>query len=96
MLFKGSRYSATEIVEVTGPDGRVSRTLALRTIVPEASALEHTVAEGERLDNLAAGFYGDPTRYWLILDANPDTLNPFELLEPGAAIHVPRNRLVAT
>ena len=96
MLFNGSRYSAVDIVEVTGPDGRVSRTLALRTVAPAASALEHTVADGERLDNLAAGFYGDATRYWLILDANPDTLNPFELLETGASIHIPRNRPVTT
>jgi nucleoid-associated protein YgaU len=94
MLFKGSRYSATEVVESTGPHGRVTRALALRTAAPEPSALEHTVADGERLDTLAARFYGEPTRYWLILDANPDTLNPFELLEPGEAIHVPRNRLV--
>src|SRR5205814_5379403 len=65
MLFNGSRYSAVDIVEVTGPDGRVSRTLALRAIAPAASGLEHTVADGERLDNLAAGFYGDATRYWL-------------------------------
>lgn len=95
MVFKGSRYSATEIVEVTGPDGRVARTLTTRVIVHDASALEHTVSDGERLDTLANRFYGEATRYWLILDANPDTLNPFELLEPGRPIHVPRNRLVA-
>ena len=96
MVFKGSRYSATEIIEVVGPDGRVSRALALRAIAPDASALEHTVSDGERLDTLAARFYGEPTRYWLVLDANPDTLNPLELLEPGRAIHVPKNRLVGS
>jgi hypothetical protein len=82
MVFKGSRYSATEIVELIGPDGRVARTLTLRAIAPEASALDHTVSDGERLDTLANRFYGEATRYWLILDANPDPLNPFELLEP--------------
>ncbi len=96
MIFKGSRYSGTEVVEVvTGPGAQTTRTLALRAIPPAPSALEYTVVEGERLDTLAARFYTDATKYWLLLDGNPETLNPFELLVPGATIHVPKNRLVS-
>lgn len=94
MVFKGSRYSTTEVVEIRGPDGQVRRTLAIRVIVPPASALAQTVNEGERLDTLAARFYGEPTRYWLLLDANPDVLNPFEVLSAGRVIQVPKNQLV--
>jgi hypothetical protein len=94
MVFKGSRYSTTDVIESRGPDDRAVRTLATRVITPAPSALEHTVSDGERLDTLAARFYGEPTKSWLILDANPETLNPFELLVPGGAIHVPKNRLV--
>jgi len=94
MVFKGSRYSATEVVELRGPDDRVRRTLAIRVIAPAPGALDQTVVEGERLDTLAARFYGEPTKYWLLLDGNPDTLNPFELISPGATVHVPKNRLV--
>jgi hypothetical protein len=94
MVFKGSRYSTTDVVEIRGPDGVVRRSLATRVAAPAPSALEQTVVEGERLDTLAMRFYGEPTRYWLVLDANPETLNPFELLAPGASIHVARNRLV--
>ena len=46
------------------------------------------------LDTLAARFYGEPTKYWLLLDSNPETLNPFELLVAGTTLHVPKNRLV--
>ena len=62
--------------------------------MPAPGQLQHVVSEGERLDQLANTFYGEPTKYWLILDANLDVLNPFELLEAGMPIHVPRNRLV--
>lgn len=96
MVFKGSRYSSVEIIEVLGSDARVRRSLTTRVIAPPPSALEQTVVEGERLDTLAARFYGDATRYWLLLDANPDTLNPFELLRPGQPIHVAKNRLVVS
>ncbi len=96
MVFKGSRYSTTEVVEIRGSDDRVRRTLATRVIAPAPSALEQTVSEGERLDTLAARFYGEATKYWLLLDANPETLNPFELLVPGATIHVAKNRLVGS
>jgi nucleoid-associated protein YgaU len=50
------------------------------------------VVAGERLDHLAARFYGDPRRYWLILDANPEILDPFDLLVPGRRIRIPRDR----
>jgi hypothetical protein len=96
MVFKGSRYSATDVVEIRGSDDRVRRTLATRAISPPPSALEQTVVDGERLDTLAARFYGEATKYWLLLDANPETLNPFELLVPGRAIHVARNQLVGS
>lgn len=95
MIFKGSRYSGSDVVDVVAtPGGRATRTLALRAIPPAPTALEYTVVEGERLDTLAARFYSEATKYWLLLDANPETLNPFELLAPGAIIHVPKNRLV--
>lgn len=31
---------------------------------------EHTVVQGDRLDNLAAQYLGDPTFFWRICDAN--------------------------
>ena len=95
MIFKGSRYAGTEILTVPGPDGKERRVLALR-VVPEApAAMVHTVAEGERVDLLAARFYDEATKSWHILDANPEELNPFELLVPGRVIRIPRNRITS-
>ena len=81
----GSRYARTPVVELEGG----SRALGLRRIPSRPGALEHVVMDGERLDHLAARFYGDATRYWVLLDGNPDELNPLEQLVPGRRIAVP-------
>ena len=41
---------------------------------------EHTVLQGQRLDNIAAQYLGDPTLFWRLCDAN-NALNPDELTE---------------
>ena len=49
---------------------------------------EHTVKEGDRLDNLTHQYLGDPERFWQICDAN-DTLIPDELTEnPDGKIRI--------
>ena len=51
--------------------------------------VEHTVASGDRLDNVAALYLGDPEQFWRICDVNP-ILHPDELTrEPGQRIRVP-------
>lgn len=41
---------------------------------------EHTVLQGERLDDIAAQFLGDPTLFWRLCDANR-ALRPQALTE---------------
>jgi nucleoid-associated protein YgaU len=88
--FPGSRYAATPVVDA----GDGARSLGRRDIPATPGVLEHVVMDGERLDQLAARFYGDATRSWLLLDANPEELNPFALLRPGRRIEVPADRRV--
>jgi len=46
--------------------------------------------QGDRLDNLAAQFYGDPTLYWILQQAN--SLNRDSLYTPiGVQIRIPQN-----
>jgi nucleoid-associated protein YgaU len=52
-------------------------------------ALEHRVVAGDRLDLLAARYFGDPLQFWRIADANPAS-SPDELLEPGRVLVIPR------
>jgi nucleoid-associated protein YgaU len=93
VVFQGSRYANGEVVDAIGADGRRRRVLDVRRIPAAAAVHEHIVHDGDRLDSLATRFYNEPQKYWLILDANPDELNPFRLLRPGRRIDIARNRL---
>jgi len=50
----------------------------------------YTVQAGERIDNLAVRIYGDPSKYILLLRANPqlDIWNP----QPGMVVEAPDAR----
>ena len=63
-----------------------------RRFLPQAdnfSLLQlHTVKEGERTDNIANEFLGDPEKFWQLCDAN-NVMHPLELTEtPGAEIKI--------
>jgi hypothetical protein len=79
-----SRYHETPIARLTLPDGREIAYLKRRLVPPpERFALlnEHAVADGERLDQIAAHHLGDPEQFWRICDAN-GAIRPDELLDP--------------
>lgn len=81
MIAATSRYRTIEQAELVGADGRRTPYLR-RRFLPQSGDLEalttHTVTEGDRLDNLAAAYLGDPELFWRLCDAN-DALHPREL-----------------
>jgi hypothetical protein len=90
----GSRYEGLEVREasVTGADGTTRAVpYVVRRVLPRLAdhtpLAEHRVAPGERLDLLAARYLSDPTRFWMICDANP-VLRPEELDVPGRSFVV--------
>ncbi len=50
--------------------------------------VEVTVAEGDRLDLIAARTLGDPEQFWRVCDAN-NAMNPADLMAPGRILRVP-------
>jgi len=86
-----SRYKDTTVATMEGNDGE-SIVYLKRRFVPKAETFtllgEHTVTEGERIDNIANQHLGDPERFWQICDAN-DVLHPDELSKtPGHRIRI--------
>ena len=78
-----SRYYGIAAIQVVAADGTVISYLKRRFVPPPEnfSALgEHLVVSGDRLDNLAARYLGDPQQYWRICDANA-AMRPAELTE---------------
>ena len=47
--------------------------------------------QGDRLDNLAVQFYGDPTLYWILQIANPDCKKDSLYPPIGIQLRIPQN-----
>ena len=78
-----SRYHGIATATLVTPEGQRLVYLRRRFIpLPEQFAVlqEHTVSDGDRLDNLAAQYLGDPEQFWRLCDAN-GALRPEELTE---------------
>lgn len=68
-----SRYFGIDTETLTTADGKTIIYLK-RRFVPPPERFEllqlHTVVQGERLDNIAGKFLGDPELFWRLADAN--------------------------
>jgi hypothetical protein len=77
-----SRYYGLEIETI--PHNGVPVAYLSRRFVPPMSRFqllqEHTVAEGQRLDNITAQYLGDATLFWRLCDAN-NAMRPQELTD---------------
>lgn len=78
-----SRYSGIDTAKMETQDGRTIIYLKRRFVPPPENFTllqEHTVTQGDRLDNLAARYLGDPEQFWRLCDANA-AMMPEELTE---------------
>ena len=78
-----SRYHVVPTTTIIGPDGRTIVYLRRRFVPPPESFVavqEHTVVQGDRLDNIAARYLGDPELFWRLCDANV-AVRPTELTD---------------
>ena len=95
MFDKTSRYYkvGTATINVIESDGTVRQVnYVQRRIIPpvdnSSPFVEHTVTQGERLDNITALYLDDPTQFWQICDAN-NVLRPNDLTdEVGRVINI--------
>jgi hypothetical protein len=81
MFSKISRYR--RLSDVTSPDakGRLLPSRDLRLLPETVGTFRHTVNSGDRLDQLAYKYYGEPLLWWNIADANADFLSPLALID---------------
>jgi hypothetical protein len=87
-----SRYYGFAVEYFTRPDGLQVAYLQ-RRIIPQpdiyTSLQNYVVVDGDRLDNLAAKYLGDPLLFWMVADANGAT-DPDELTsQVGRTIQIP-------
>jgi hypothetical protein len=79
-----SRYADTKPFVFDAGEGTVFRGRRAREIGAAAGVLEHTWKSTDRLDLLALDYSGDASKWWRILDANPDVLCGLELAQDAA------------
>jgi nucleoid-associated protein YgaU len=86
-----SRYQGIATTTLQTLDGTTIVYLLRRFVPPPqqfAVLQQHTITQGERLDNLAAKYLGDPELYWRLCDAN-NAMRPSELTETvGRVINI--------
>jgi hypothetical protein len=89
-----SRYFNLETATINVPDDedgtreiRYVRRRIIASTENQTTLVEHTVAQGERLDQTTARYLGDPTQFWRVCDAN-NVLQPEELEETGRLIKI--------
>jgi hypothetical protein len=85
-----SRYHGTDTATFATGDGETIVYLRRRFVPPpERFELlqEHTVTQGDRLDNVAARYLNDPERFWQLCDANA-AMRPDELIEVGRRLRI--------
>ena len=89
---QSSRYYGAPIETLTTATGQ-DAVYIQRRIIPQptvySTTQDYVVVDGDRLDNLAAKFLGDPLLFWVICDANGAT-DPDELTSQiGRTIQIP-------
>jgi nucleoid-associated protein YgaU len=71
-----SRYYGINTATIRLPDGRIVAYVR-RRFLPQPDQFQvieqYTVMQGDRLDNIAAKYLGDPTLFWRLADANNAT-----------------------
>lgn len=90
MFLPTSRYHALPTASLIDAEGR-EIAYAHRRFLPRpgGDGIEHTVTQGDRLDNVTARTLGDPELFWRLCDANGAT-RPAELTETvGRKLKIP-------
>jgi hypothetical protein len=86
-----SRYYGLPVENLVLPNG-TTIVYVTRRFVPAPERFQtlqyHTVTQGERLDNIAASYLGDPDLFWRVCDANR-AMRPEDLTDtPGRTLRI--------
>jgi prophage DNA circulation protein len=94
MIFIGSRYENEEVRYFLDPRSNTTRPTVTRSssrVLQRAEQLPRMQVRWNsayRLDQIANKTLGSETRWWQVMDANSEVLNPLSI-EPGTVINIP-------
>ncbi|MEP3346265.1 MAG: hypothetical protein ABJN34_00160 [Litoreibacter sp.] len=79
-FFKGSYYETTAVFEPPEDGVHGFRGLRGRAIANPEAVLEHSVAIGDRLDQMAQNYYANSKDWRRLADCNPDLIFPEDMI----------------
>lgn len=65
----------------------------LRVVSPAPPSQYYTVQSGDTLSKISQRFYGDPSKYNIIFDANRPMLSHPDKIYPGQSLRIPPQRM---
>ncbi|MBD0734068.1 tail protein X [Streptomyces sp. CBMA29] len=90
LISRTSRYQRNVTALVQDRNGATQQYIVHR--VPTAMTLQvndYLWQQGDRVDSLAADYYGSESSWWMIAEANPHVLDWADVA-PGTHIRIPR------
>jgi nucleoid-associated protein YgaU len=84
-----SRYANSLVVAVNDDGADVSVITPSPSVAYSFTYISYMLTQYDRLDNLAQTYYGDPTQWWRIAQANPDVAMDWTSVTPGTVIRIP-------
>lgn len=88
MIIGGSRYQNSPVVTVVKGSQDVSVIVPSEQVPFSFNYISHMVAQGDRIDNISFQYYGDPTLWWRVADANPEVMY-YDSLVTGSILRIP-------
>lgn len=90
MIYIGSRYQDAPVYYML--DGRTGKTHAsvIRSIDRDTANGSRVFrwVDGIRVDAIGERVYGTPDKWWILMDANPEIIDPMSI-EPGTSVRLP-------
>lgn len=90
-IHRNSRYTLTKAINYVDRKKGVVPIFTRRPLLNLKVGdvvISHQVKPGETLDYLAFNYLNDASLWWVILDANPQYMTPWEV-EPGDVLKIP-------
>jgi hypothetical protein len=96
MIYYNTRYDlAGEVAVVPTRNGDEMTKTVYRVFPSSQSGVfgQYVWRDGDRIDKIANFFLGNASRWWEIMDLNPEIHSPAEIA-PGMSIRVPISKVV--
>jgi phage tail protein X len=89
MISATSRYASSSVVAVSEGGQDVSVITPSPASAYSFTYISHMLTQYDRLDSLASQYFGDPTQWWRVAQANPDVAMDWTSVPPGTIIRIP-------